>query len=364
MMAMEKIRVLLIEDNPGDALLVEEALLTGVNTGRYTFERAVNLGEGLERLKSGGIDILLLDLNLPDSTGIETFTRACGESRDVPIIILTSLDDEMVADSAVGTGAQDYIAKGDIEGKLLGRAIRYAIERKRSELELWRANAELEGYANTVSHDLKSPLASIGAAAQMLELLLAQPVGEIDPPEVAEITQILTGGVERAGNLIDEILMLAAAGQMPAEVTDVDVRVVVDRVLGENAWVCERMGMEVQVDKSLGSIRANATQVYQVFSNLISNAIKYNSSAEPVVEVSYLGETFGAGHRYMLKDNGPGIPAEDLNKIFLPYFKGRKGGTGIGLSIVQKIVHLYDGELRVYNDRGACFDFTLKDMVE
>jgi len=126
------IKVLLIEDNPGDVCLIRE-MLAEVRGVRFDLECADRLSTGLERLAEGGIDVILLDLGLPDSLGFDTFTTVYAQAPEAPIIVLTGLDDEALAVQAVRAGAQDYLVKGQVDGDLLVRAVRYAIERKRAE---------------------------------------------------------------------------------------------------------------------------------------------------------------------------------------------------------------------------------------
>ena len=123
-------KILLIEDNPADVRLMQE-ILAEVNESSFDLECVDRLSTGLERLARGGIDVILLDLGLPDSYGLETFDKVHAQEPQIPIVIVTVLDDETFAISAVNKGAQDYLAKGDVDGKLLSRVIRYAIERHR-----------------------------------------------------------------------------------------------------------------------------------------------------------------------------------------------------------------------------------------
>lgn len=125
-------KILLIEDNPGDARLIQE-MLAEAESGSITIEWVPKLSEGLERLSRGEIDLVLLDLDLPDSRGLDTFLRAYAQAPDVPFVLLTGIDDETLALNAVRKGAQDYLIKGQVDGELLRRAIRYATERKRVE---------------------------------------------------------------------------------------------------------------------------------------------------------------------------------------------------------------------------------------
>ena len=138
-----KINILLIEDNPGDARLIRE-MLGEVRGASFAMEVASELPTGLQRLSAGGADVVLLDLSMPGSGGLDTFTKAHAQAGHVPIIVLTGLDDEAVAVRAVREGAQDYLIKGQVDSHLLGRAIRYAIERKRAEAALERLRHQNE----------------------------------------------------------------------------------------------------------------------------------------------------------------------------------------------------------------------------
>jgi two-component system cell cycle sensor histidine kinase/response regulator CckA len=130
--ATPPITVLLVEDNPGDARLILE-LLGEVQAQAFDLERVDRLDDALARLAHAAVDVVLLDLGLPDSQGLDTFVRARRGAPDEPIVVISGLDDERVALEAVRSGAQDYLVKGRIEGHLLARVLRYAIERKRAE---------------------------------------------------------------------------------------------------------------------------------------------------------------------------------------------------------------------------------------
>jgi len=148
-MARSHLTVLLIEDNSGDARLIELALAeAGGDDIRLL--RAERLDEGLERLAVGGVDVVLLDLSLPDSHGLETFQRARSEVPSVPIVVLSGMSDEQLAVHAVNEGAQDYLVKGRVDGEDLKRAIRYAMERHEamSELRQLALDDELTGLRN------------------------------------------------------------------------------------------------------------------------------------------------------------------------------------------------------------------------
>ncbi|MEA1895588.1 MAG: PAS domain S-box protein [Euryarchaeota archaeon] len=145
----KQINVLLIEDNPGDARLIVEMLSdSGVNGTHFDVESACRLSDGLTRIQKGGIDAILLDLGLPDSAGIGTFEKVYKQAPEVPVVMLTGLDDAELALEGVRMGAQDYLVKGRVDGDLLARTLRYAIERMTAEARIKHLNSVLKAIRN------------------------------------------------------------------------------------------------------------------------------------------------------------------------------------------------------------------------
>ena len=141
-MDANNLSILLVEDNPGDARLIRE-LLTEAKGASFNLAVADLLATGLARLSAGGTDAVLLDLSLPDSQGLDTLVRVRAQAPHIPIVVLTGQEDETLGLELVQAGAQDYLVKGQVDGNLLARSIRYAVERKRTEEELTIANKEL-----------------------------------------------------------------------------------------------------------------------------------------------------------------------------------------------------------------------------
>jgi diguanylate cyclase (GGDEF)-like protein len=131
----EALRVLSVEDNPGDAILVREMLRDASPDG-FVLQNADRLSTAVACLLDGAVDCVLLDLSLPDAEGLEALAQVRTVALDVPIIVLTGRSDEVLAVQAVHEGAQDYLIKGQVDARLLSRSINYAIERKRAEVEL------------------------------------------------------------------------------------------------------------------------------------------------------------------------------------------------------------------------------------
>lgn len=140
--------LLLIEDNPGDARLIREILLAAPTD--FAIVAVDTLKKGLRALQEQKFDIILLDLSLPDSYGIDTIKRIKVQAADTPIVVLTGLDDDAIIDLAVKAGAQDYLPKGNFDASLLLRSIRYAIERNKllSEIQVLSLFDELTGLHN------------------------------------------------------------------------------------------------------------------------------------------------------------------------------------------------------------------------
>jgi len=142
-MAPDKTRILLVEDNPGDALLIEE-IVSDVSEQGWELEWVDRISTAAEKLEEEEFDIILLDLFLPDSKGVGTFRKVSDLAPDIPIILLSGLDDQKVALETVQEGAQDYLVKGRVDDQLLLRSIRYAIERRKIGDQLAEYASELE----------------------------------------------------------------------------------------------------------------------------------------------------------------------------------------------------------------------------
>ena len=133
-MALKEVRILLIEDNPGDARLIQEGL-PDARAERFSVTTAGTLREALALLTDRAFDVVLADLNLPDAQELETFARVHASAPHLPVVVLTGTDDETIAIRAVQAGAQDYLVKGRVTGDSVARAVRYAVERQRMQDE-------------------------------------------------------------------------------------------------------------------------------------------------------------------------------------------------------------------------------------
>lgn len=168
------VRILLVEDDDGDALLLQRVLLYERGEELYDefyFLRARNLAAALREVAKGEIDVILLDLGLPDSQGLDTFVRLRAAAASVPIVVLTGLEDEALAITTVQQGAQDYIVKGKVDSTSLARAIRYAIVRHREQQAQQELNAELERRVHERTAKLEEAVDALRKSEEKYRLL-------------------------------------------------------------------------------------------------------------------------------------------------------------------------------------------------
>ena len=207
----KKLKILLIEDDPGDAHLIRKMLIES-KSAYFELEHFDRLSTGLEQLAQMEIDLILLDLNLPDSQGLDTIVKAHAKAQIIPVIVLTGLEDENLAIKSISKGAQDYLVKGQIDSGLLIRAIHYAVERHRLRSKLKKANQKiLEQQKELIDEErLKVLLQMAGATAHELNQPLMVLLGNIeligmyksDPEKLSDCV----AAIEDAGNRISDIV--------------------------------------------------------------------------------------------------------------------------------------------------------------
>jgi PAS domain S-box-containing protein len=235
-------------------------------------------------------------------------------------------------------------------------------EIKWAEARLQEVNAALDAYARTVSHDIRSPLSAVVLANEMMREALESDTDAELREEVRESTGSIARNIDKAYALINDLLSLAESGQKPACAGRIDITDIVTLVLDEHSAEIAERGVSVVKDDDFGSVYGSETHIYQVFSNLIANAIAHNDNPEPTITVRHLPDALDGTHNFRIEDNSTGMSADEISSVFKPFQKV-SGGSGIGLAIVKKIVDVYGGTLRIYNDDGACFEFSLRDMA-
>jgi PAS domain S-box-containing protein len=253
-----------------------------------------------------------------------------------------------------GIGSQIQLALTCIEERK-----RVEKERERLFVELEAKNVELDCFAHTISHDLKSPLITIKGYVGALEQDLA--TGDME--SVTDCLQRLSTAADKAANLLDGLLELSRIGRLVGPAEDVVLADLVGETLETLSCVISEAGVQVRVASDLPILHADRMQLGQVLQNLIENAVKHRGvQPEPCVEVGVRQEAEGLV--CYVQDNGTGIDPKYQDTVFAPFVKlDHKGqGSGLGLSLVKRIVEVHGGCIWVESEgmgRGSTFCFTI-----
>jgi len=315
-----QIHVLLIDDNRGDVQVMQTALAEA-DDARFQLETADRLSAGLARLAQGGVDIVLLDLGLHDSRGPDTLRSLVAHAPDLPVVALTSADDQKQGLNAVQQGAQDYLVKGRATGDLIRRSIRHALEchrlnreRRRAE-EASRAKSE---FLSNVTHEIRTPLCSMQNA---LSNIRAGMGGQLDGT-LREYVEMLEGDCRRLCALVGDLLDMSRfdAGRIFLEKAALGLREVAQQVV--QAWRSQahrkRIRVRLEIAESTPPVYADEGRIRQVFTNLLDNAIKFTPEGGAV---TIRAQERGEEVLVSVADTGPGIAPESREKIFDRFFQ-------------------------------------------
>lgn len=449
-----EMKVLLIDDDPDETLLMTEMMTQGEWAATaFVLVCAESMAAGLKQLRSEPFSVVLLDLMLGPTQGLETYLRFKREAPEVPVVVITGLQDERIGLEAVRQGAQDYLIKGTITENLLKRALSYAVERHRltaqiqdmidgaadamlvvdvegivqyanraaeqlfeksadqmvgrrypydnniSEIAIpskkggdkiaemrvskvnWRGRpaflsvirdiTELkrieqlrseirerqrldqlkDELMNTVSHEIRSPLTIIKGGIDSLWEGLAGPLTE--PQET--LVRIARNNVHRVTRFVINLLDLSRleSGKAIIRKQKVDMKTLIaDAVEGYRlAEKRPEISISSQLPAEFPPAEGDPDLIAQVLDNLIDNAIRYSRSRVSVSAEPAVADSGEKEIRVIVKDDGPGIPAERLQDLFnkfvqvsRPREKGYKG-TGLGLAICKEIIERLDGRI-------------------
>jgi signal transduction histidine kinase len=368
------LRVLLVEDNAGDARLLRE-MFSKEEAGCFTLTHLTRMSEAEKRLAQGGVDIVLLDMGLPDGHGLETLRRARAAAPDVVMIVLTGLEDEVLAAESIKEGAQDYLIKGQIENRALPRALRHAMERHRMQAEtdaMRKHQLQLKDeFLSHVSHELRSPLTSIYSFTTIIADGLA---GETNPQQ-NDYLQIILRNVRQLQSMIEDLLEVtqAQAGKLKIDLQSVSLDDAIDYALATMGGAAKEkeISLSYQASGVLPLAHADAMRIRQVLTILLDNAVKYTPDGGVVSLRAGVCAQDPGFLQVEVSDTGCGITPEASARVFEHLYQvsdpaiatGRAGrrGLGLGLHIARELVTRQGGEIWVTSEphQGSHFFFTI-----
>ena len=377
---MQTANVLLIEDEPADAALVRRSL-RGQSGAELGLEHVTTLEAGIERLAGGAVDAVLLDLNLPDSQGLDTVVRVLEPDPAMPIVVFTADGDEATAIAALAAGAQDYLVKDELGSALLQRSIRYAIERNR----IAKDHAHLERRLHRIEklESLGALSAGIGFGFNTVigtifdrcdDALESLDTAERAVPVVrralleihraafrgAEMVQRLRdyAAIERsASGVVDLASFVLEASELLAAIVSPEIDV-----------VCEATGGPIIVD-------ATRPELHRILVSLVVNAAEAIGGRPGSISISIgileadedlLAETDGwpdprpGTHAFLrVADSGAGLGAVRRERIFDPFYTRKLAGRGLGLSGVAGVLYRRRAVVRIDENRPTGTIFTI-----
>jgi signal transduction histidine kinase len=357
------LRVLLVEDNAGDARLLRE-MFSKERPGSFELTHKTRMSEAEIHLARGGVDVVLLDMGLPDGQGIENLRRARAAAPDVVMMVLTGLDDEGLAAEAIKEGAQDYLIKGQIENRALPRALRHAMDRQRMQAESDRMRSlQLQlrdDFLSHVSHELRSPLNSIYSFTTIVADGLA---GETSPQQ-GDCLQIVLRNVRQLQAMIEDLLEVTQAqeGKLSIELEPVSLYEAIEYAVDTRKSVAKEkeIAISVQCSAELPMAYANATRVRQILTILLDNAVKFTPMGGLVNVEAGVHQQNEGFLLVKVSDTGCGIAPETVEHVFGHHYQvsdlaiessraGRKG-LGLSLQIAKELVTRLGGEIWVTSE--------------
>lgn len=386
------IKILLVDDREDNLLSMETIL----QREGYHFTKATSGKQALKiLLKEFDFTLILMDVQMPDLNGFETaeMIHSREKLKHIPIIFITAQDySEEFVYKGYQMGAVDFIYKPinpilmkakvsvfvDLYRKnhrLLAQeeALKNEIAERKASEEMVKAlnkklednvktlemiNSELEAFSYTVSHDLRAPLRGIDG---FISLFLDRYLNKIDE-EGHRLLNRVRNNVHKLGNLIDDLLTLSLIGSREVKKSQVDMQEIISTVLAD-LDTSKKEGLQIRINE-LPPVQGDSTLIKQVWTNLLSNSLKYSStSRKPQIEIGSIKQDTQTV--FYVKDNGVGFNMQYSNKLFGPFQRLHSPqdyqGTGVGLAIVKRITNKHGGNVWAEGkeNEGATFYFSL-----
>ncbi len=414
-MSHQPVHVLLIEDNEDHVQFLRTLLATS-EVVSFELHTAGSLAAGVERIKDGGLQLILLDLSLPDSDGLETFIHVIEAAGNIPLIVLSGLNDVGLAIETVQLGAQDYLVKGHVDNHLLIRAMQYAMERKRTQLQLKRVNDELEmrvrdrtsalietnsrlqqeisdrrraeeallesnrqlssalgqiqatqeeiiqrermhalgRMANGIAHDFNNALAPILGFS---ELLLMKPEAQQDAKKVRNYAEMIYNSAKESAKVVGRLRDFYryrddAEVLSPVVMNDLVLQVI---SLTQPRWKDQALAAGVNIDfrTEMGNVPTVPGNEPELREALVNLVLNAVDAIPKRGTITVRTEVQGRWLVVTVSDDGIGMSEEVKARCLEPFFSTKDDlGTGLGLGSVYGIVRRHEGEIDIQSEEG------------
>jgi len=365
---MEDLKILLVEDNPGDAFLVEE-MLEDIQEVNAEITHIETLKEAITELEQSVYDVVLLDLGLPDSEGLNALKKVLEIDLGFPVIVITGLDDGKTGNEAVKSGAQSYMVKGQLTSASISQTILYSIERtkflkklKVKEAEVIEKNKVLEEVLSSknllisiISHDLRGPLNSI---ISLLEILDSD-YDELEEKTKKKYLNAILSSAKSTHNLMENLLHWAQiqSKRRKVEPEEVGINQLIQQGTEPLKPVAEEkeITLEFDVPENL-AVYADEKMICTVIRNLVSNALKFTPRKGKIKVTSE--KSTNNQIIVSIEDNGVGMDKDVLSTFFdnrnTAFTKGTEDepGSGFGLILVKEFVEKNNGKLIIESKEG------------
>lgn len=353
-------KILLIEDNQDHRELIKEYCFHAFGHSCCIFDFN-NLNSGLDALNNVSFDIALIDLSLPDSNVEETTLVLKRLETSTPIIVLTSLNDEMLGRNLIKNGAQDFLPKDSLNSALLQRMVNYAIERKHGQFLLEQRAINQQTFCRSLSHDFKAPIRNISQLILILKNQLDERklLDDDDDKLFNKINERLV----TMNRLIDGLYHYILTEELePLSYDLVDLNNVMSELVLLFSNDANKK-ITIKYEK-LPIIKGNDTQIYLLLQNILENAIKF-CHVDPIIVVAAKNDQSSKfashlQHKITICDNGIGIDKLFINEVFQPFRRlnsdSMYSGSGLGLSVVERIMQNHRGKIMVESEinKGTC----------
>lgn len=370
--------ILFVEDNPDDVTRVEEAIAETPSSISIHIHNTRTLERAGELIEKSNFDIILLDLSLPDSSGIDTLIDLNSHAEQIPIIVLIDLHDDELSQQLLRIGAQDCISKSELCGRTLIRAMRNSVERHRLRSELRQSQQlhlqqhhqlqqdQVESLGLLASHvatDFKKLLASIANSADLLAF------NRKDIKKTLKYLDFITHECKDGYTLCNQLLTYSGKGKHKDKIIGLN-ELVTDLLQTKRAHIPSSITINHALADSNPSVKVDPAQMRQVITILLQNAVEAIDNSPGKISISTdlltLSKAQQMKHYWgnhlliedsvvhlQIEDNGSGINKESIDHVFNPFYTTKETGKGLGLTLALGIMRAHRGAIKVESEAGV-----------